>query len=361
MSYDVLYVDDDRSNLTVFQAAFGKDFKVQLAESGGQALELMAQGEVAVLLSDQRMPGISGVELLTLARQRYPDTERYLVTAYSNLDEAIQAVNQGHIRRYLRKPWAAHEIRQAIREGIETWTLRKRVRLLERQAWQSERIYALGVVAAGVAHELRNPLGCLMLQAELAEAEAFESGSSPALLARVSSIRGSVMRVRDILDGMSMAHRSSPSDDRVDLNEVVRLTLTSLKGSIRARANLNIELEPVPPVRGSSTTLGQVVLNLLVNALQALPEGDSPGQHEITVRVSPCGEAAVLEVEDTGRGIPPEVLPRLFEPFFTTKDDGGTGLGLAISRRIVEDQGGSIEVCPGAQRGSLFRVRMPLA
>ncbi len=361
MSFDVLYVDDDRSNLTVFQAAFGRDFKVQLAESGEQALELMAQNEVAVLLSDQRMPGLTGVELLTMARQRYPDTERYLVTAYSNLDEAIQAVNLGHIRRYLRKPWAAHDIRQAIREGIETWTLRKRVRLLERQAWQSERIYALGVVAAGVAHELRNPLGSLLLQTEMAEVEAQEAGCGASILARMASIRGSVLRVRDILDGMSIAHRSSPSGDQVDLNEVVRLTLTSLKGSIRSRANLNIELTPVPPVRGSSTTLGQVVLNLLVNALQALPEGEPPGNHEITVRLSPQEGFAVLEIEDTGRGIPPEVLPRLFEPFFTTKESGGTGLGLAISRRIVEDQGGSIEVAPGAERGSLFRVRLPLA
>lgn len=360
MSIDALYVDDDRSNLLVFQAAFGREFKVATVETGERALEFLAENDVSVLLSDQRMPGLTGVELLTLAKQRHPDTERFLVTAYSNLDEAIEAVNQGNIRRYLRKPWQAQEVRQAIREGIETRALRLRVGTLERRALASERTYALGVVAAGIGHELRQPLGSLLLQAELARDEAQRSGASPALVSRLAGIHTSVLRVREILEGMSLAHRRTVGGT-VDLGDVVRLTLSALHGTLRARAHLEVTLASLPPVRGNSTTMGQVVLNLLVNAHQAIPEGEPAGVHQISVRLYGRGEEAILEVEDSGAGIPEEVRPRLFEPFFSTKEDGGTGLGLAISRRIVEEQGGSIEAVPGEERGTLFRVRLPFA
>jgi signal transduction histidine kinase len=121
-----------------------------------------------------------------------------------------------------------------------------------------------------------------------------------------------------------------------------------------------VELQAVPPVKGSPTALSQVLLNLLVNALEALPEGPD-ARSVVTVRLLSDGEAAVVEVEDTGAGIEPHVLERVFDPFFTTKEDGGTGLGLAISKRIVDEIGGTIRVTSEPGAGARFTVRLPLA
>jgi signal transduction histidine kinase len=365
----VLYVDDDLANLTVFEVAFAEDFPVLTAAGGAEALELLEKHEVGVLLVDQRMPEMTGVELLTRVRATHPEPVRILMTAYSDLAEAIDAINQGHIRRYLRKPWNHDELRAALLEGLESYELRVRLAAMERKMLDSERVYALGVVAAGVAHELRNPMMVLMGHLELAQEQARQLGLGPgvdprrsmALEERLEAIRRSVVRVREIMEGMSLAHRRRDDEVDADLSEVVRLTVTSLRGSLQRRARLVQDLPALPKVRGSSTRLGQVALNLLVNALQAIPEGVDPTAHQVTVTVGAEEGAAVLRVADTGPGIPPDLQARIFEPFFTTKRAGGTGLGLAITRQIVADLGGSIEVDSQAGQGSVFSVRLPWA
>ena len=144
------------------------------------------------------------------------------------------------------------------------------------------------------------------------------------------------------------------------LEEVLRLTLRSIQGSLRHRARTVVELQPVPPVVGSATQLGQIALNLLVNALQAMPD-EYRDDHQVSIRLRRSEDFAVLEIEDTGPGIPPETLARIFDPFFTTKSEGGTGLGLAISRRIIQELGGEIEVRSELGKGTCFTVRLPLA
>lgn len=364
MNVDVLYVDDDLANLTVFRAAFGRRFSVLVASSGAEALDLLEKHDVAVLLSDQRMPGMSGVELLRRVRESQPHIERYLVTAYSNLDEAIAAVNEGHIRRYLKKPWEAGEVAAAIQAGIEAVALRRRVAELERRMHEAERIHALGVVAAGIAHELRNPLTSLMLQLELAQPEAEElsayASREPRLIARLRRATDLAGRLKEILDGMSLTQRREAGAEKADLREVIRLTLACLEGSLRCCATLELALEEVPLVRGGRGPLGQVVMNLLVNAMQSFPEDQPREERRLALRVRAEAPWVSLRVEDNGPGIPPEVQVRLFEPFFTTKLDGGTGLGLAICRRIVEEFGGRIAFTSAPGQGTTFEVLLPV-
>lgn len=370
MTHTVLFVDDDPSNLTVFDAAFGDEFTVITAASGAEALSLLATIEVAVLLADQRMPGMSGVELMARARQDHPAPVRLLITAYSNLDEAIQAINQGHIRRYLRKPWNHDELRAALLDAIEVYSVRQRLAAMERRMMDSERVYALGVVAAGIAHEMRNPMTVVMGQLDLARGHtqrlvAAEAGAGVAdlqkLSGRLASLHDAVVRVREIMEGMSLAHRRQDAQRQSDLAEVVRLTTTSLRGSLQHRAQTVVELDTLPPVRGSTTQLGQVALNLLVNALQAIPEDQAGPDQKVGIRLWADGADAVLQVEDSGPGMSPDVAARIFDPFFTTKTAGGTGLGLAITRRIVEELGGSVMVQSTPGLGTCFTVRIPFA
>src|SRR4051812_11324174 len=137
----------------------------------------MRQQEVSVLLTDQRMPGMTGVELAEATRHEFPDSVRMLINAYSDLNAAIEAINRGQIHLYLRKPWEPRELRVALEMARGRYLVTRRLRELERRLVSTERVYALGVIAAGIAHELRNPLSAIKGNIEICRAEMREIGT----------------------------------------------------------------------------------------------------------------------------------------------------------------------------------------
>ncbi|MGC4116294.1 MAG: PAS domain-containing protein [Myxococcales bacterium] len=230
----------------------------------------------------------------------------------------------------------------------------------------ADRMLSIGVLAAGVAHEINNPLS--FVQANLALArEALDAGCPPdeASLRETSALLAEAEvgaeRVRHIVRDLKTFSRAE--DERVapvDVLGVVEASVRMADNAIRHRARLVKQYAPVPPVAASEARLGQVFLNLLVNAAQAIPEGDAD-HHTITVRVGPAADGRVeVAVSDTGRGIEPEHLGQLFKPFFTTKPVGeGTGLGLSICQNIVRALGGEIRVESRPGAGTTFRVLLP--
>jgi two-component system, NtrC family, sensor kinase len=369
----VLYIDDEPANLIVFEAACGDEFEVLTATSGKEGLELLATHDVGVLLTDQRMPGMTGVEVLEAARAMKPDTVRVLITAYSDINEAVAAINRSHVERYMRKPWQPEELRMAVRDGLGTYDTRMKLQALERRMSETERVYALGVVASGIAHELRNPLGVMSPSLELARQtllkldETLRVGGHEQLrlpivrvLDHIDLAAQSATQMLEITRGMELSQRRRDDEQAADLVEVVRLTLRMLRSEAMRRATVKFEPDAqVPFVRGSRTQLGQVVLNLVVNALEAMPR-DPTRRGNVLLRVRTETDAVVLTVEDDGPGIAPENLPRIFDPFFSTKSSGGTGLGLAISKKIVEEAGGRIAVESTPGKGTRFTVRFAL-
>jgi signal transduction histidine kinase len=374
MTGTVLYVDDDNANLVVLRAACAEEFDVVTALSGQEALDILEQREVAVLLADQRMPGMTGVELFERTQELYPDTVRILITAYSDLSDAISAINRGKIRRYIRKPWEPAELKAVLREGIEIFQTRRKIMELETRLIETERTYALGVVAAGVAHELRNPLAAMVMGLDLAQLRLDRLKSDLRAGIGVEPVHVDVLgRVRDQLDevaaaaeqiseitrGMELGHRRSDEDSYADLKDIVDLTLTFVRAALLKVSQLEVEMEAVPRVAGSPSKLGQVMTNLLVNAIQAMP---ARPRTENLIKVSLGRDATPgwvrLSVSDNGEGISSEVAERIFDPFFTTKTQGGTGLGLAISKKIVEEVGGSIDVASQLDSGTTFTVRL---
>ena len=377
MTGTVLYVDDDSANLLVLKATCQGEFDVITAASGPEGLAILKEREVAVLLVDQRMPGMNGVEVFEIAQELYPETIRILITAYSDLSDAISAINRGKIRRYIRKPWDPDELKAVLRDGIETYQIRRKVNQLETRLIETERTYALGVVAASVAHELRNPLAAMVMGLDLAQLRLDQllgelRPGGGVLVSHLDTVRkvrhqmdeiaAATDQVTEITKGMELGHRRSDEDVQADLKEIVDLTLTFVRGALLKRAMLEMDVRPIPPVKGSPNKLGQVMTNLLVNALQALP--DRPrSENRIAVSLGPDqAEGWVrVAVEDNGEGIPDDVREHIFDPFFTTKTQGGTGLGLAISKRIVEEVGGHIEVVSRPGEGTTFTVRLPAA
>jgi signal transduction histidine kinase len=359
VSARVLYVDDDRSNVVVFRAAFGEEFDLVCAESGAAALEILERDrEIAVLLTDQRMPGMSGVQLAEIAKKRFPDVVRYLITAYTELDAAIDAINLGQVHRYLRKPWDPAEMRVHLHEGLELFALRRRVRDLERRMREVERVYALGIVAGSVVHELRNPMSALIGYLELARAQSGQIGYD--IDRALEGAWEAAVRMTDLARGVELTTRRTPHGRRGDLGEVTDLTVKLVINELRHRAMAMIDVEPNLPVPVSATQLGQVALNLVINALQAIPEDRQPDDAKIRITAARRGDHARLEVSDNGPGVPEELRQRIFDPFFTTKLEGGTGLGLAITRQIIEEAGGRIAVEETPGGGATFVVELPL-
>ena len=244
---------------------------------------------------------------------------------------------------------------------------------------QSEKLASIGMLAAGVAHEINNPasfvLANLEALAELLQSSDDKSKTEPVAAHKLGSsevLFEAMTIVQESKEGMARIHRivrdlhafSRVDDDATlltDVNAAVDSSLTMLRSELRYRAQVERDLRATRRVRSSAARLGQVFINLLMNAAHALAAGN-PKRNRLYVRSYDEGDRVVVEVEDNGPGIPSEVMPRIFESFFTTKPPGvGTGLGLPISRDIVSSAGGELtaESVPG--RGALFRVRLPAA
>jgi PAS domain S-box-containing protein len=235
---------------------------------------------------------------------------------------------------------------------------------MEARLGQSERLAALGTLLAGIAHEMNNPLSYTLLGIEQAIATVDQLGAPPAELAKLrdtlESAHHGATRVASVI-GQIRASSRLEAEERgpVDVRAVIEAALRVTHNEIHHRARLLTDLAvDLPPVIGSAQRLEQVFLNLLVNAVQALPDGRA--ENEIRVRMHAAGGQVIVEVSDNGVGVPADVRSRIFDPFFTTKPVGlGVGLGLSICHGIVSAHGGTICVESEHGRGSTFRVALP--
>ena len=251
-------------------------------------------------------------------------------------------------------------------------------RKLQSQLMASDRMASMGTMAAGVAHEINNPLAALMGNLDcIAESlRDLSEGNHPEqsvedrkawlvkeLKSPLDDARSAAERVRLIVRDLKMLTRS-PSGDRaskVDIETLMESSLRMASNEIRHRARLVKNYGRVPLVRANEARLGQVFMNLIVNAAQAMEEGNAQ-DNELSVRTTVDGPSVIIEVTDTGSGISPEDITRVFDAFFTTKAIGiGTGLGLAICHRIVTDMEGKLTVESTLGVGTTFRVSIPIA
>jgi PAS domain S-box-containing protein len=243
---------------------------------------------------------------------------------------------------------------------IRDVTDRKR---LQDQLMHADRLVALGTLTASIVHEINNPLGYLINNLDLALRGLTKGVATPEDLAGfVHDAREGAERMRRIVQSTRSLLRSDEQPwQRIDVRDVLEATIQMTSLEIRERARLVREYADVPLVAAKESQLGQVFLNLLVNAIQALPSHDAD-HNEIKLVARAEGNAVVVEVHDTGSGMAPGVLDRIFDPFFTTKPAGvGTGLGLSISQSLVTGMGGTISVESHVGRGSTFRVVLPAA
>jgi PAS domain S-box-containing protein len=235
---------------------------------------------------------------------------------------------------------------------------------IQRRLAEAERLTALGVLSAGVAHEINNPLAYVLLNLEYLRREL------PRLATQPERIEDLMIRVRDACHGAervativrdlrTFARGDDSARGPVDLRDVLEAAVNIAGNTLSQRARVVRDYSDAPPVEGNPNRLEQVFLNLLLNAAQAMPNGD-PSRDEIRVRIRHSRDRVYVEIEDTGDGIPDSIISRIFEPFFSTKPVGvGTGLGLPICRSIIASHNGSIDVESVAGKGATFRVELP--
>jgi CheY-like chemotaxis protein len=228
------------------------------------------------------------------------------------------------------------------------------------QLVMADRLSSMGTLAAGVAHEINNPLASLTASLDYVEDAVKEVGDEEVREA-LSDARRSVERMTDIVGALSrFARADSTATGPVDVEGVLDTIIQVLSNEIRHRAKLVRDYGGLSKVMADEGRLGQVFLNVLKNATDALPVGHVD---ENEIRISTREEAgyAVVEIADTGPGIDPRIASRIFDPFFTTKPiGGGTGLGLSLCHGIVSSFNGTIELVQGTARGATFRVRLPV-
>jgi PAS domain S-box-containing protein len=239
---------------------------------------------------------------------------------------------------------------------------------MQRQLVFADRMASVGTLAAGIAHEINNPLGTVVanvaMMLEVLEAAAAPSREQLTELREMAvDVAAGAERIRTIVRGLKTFSRPEQARPAViDPRRVLELSIDMTINEIRHRARLVKDFGPIPLVDGDEARLGQVFVNLLVNAAQALPEGETAANEIRLVTSTDAAGRAVVEVRDTGAGIPAAIIDRVFDPFFTTKPVGvGTGLGLSICHNNVEAMGGEITVKSEEGRGTTFRVVLPAA
>ncbi|HET9553286.1 MAG TPA: ATP-binding protein [Anaeromyxobacteraceae bacterium] len=239
-------------------------------------------------------------------------------------------------------------------------------RQLELQVHLADRMASVGTLAAGVAHEINNPLAFVLANLDFALVELERPGGDGAEVGRaLKEARDGAVRIREIVRDLKSFSRTGEADERpVDVRKVLQTAVGLAQHEIRHRARLAMELDEVPAVLGSEHRLGQVFLNLLVNAAQSIRPG-AADRNLVQARVATAEDGRVVaEITDSGGGIPEPLLPRIFDPFFTTKPVGGgagAGLGLSICHGIVSAMGGEIRVRSEVGQGSTFTVLLPPA
>jgi len=362
-SRSVLVVDDESDIREVFEAVLRYDgYEVISANDGQQALDLLRRGaRPDAIILDLMMPVMDGWQF-RVAQKADPALASIPVIAVSADRTAKAAAIAADV--YLAKPVDVN----ALLAALDRLLLARERESLQARLIETDRLTSLGTIAASVAHEINNPLSYAIANLELVSSLLNENGSghglaaagTPLALALADSHEG-LLRIRSIVRDLRTFSR--PADDGigpVDIERVLDSSANIVSSEVHHRARLVKDYGGVPRGLANEARLGQVFLNLIVNAAQSIPEGH-PEANEIrlTTRHERGGRVSI-EVSDTGEGIAPDLLAHIFEPFFTTKPlSKGTGLGLSICKSLVERLDGTLSVESIVGKGTVFRMSFP--
>lgn len=380
--FAILYVDDEEKSLKYFGRAFEEHFRILTAPNAqeGYALLQKHQDDIAILMTDQRMPGEKGTWLLEKARQLRPNIVRILATAYADMDAAIAAVNTGSIYKYVTKPWDPPQLETTLKRGLEFFIVqRERDQLLQEKmsvlhrVMIADRIMSLGLLAAGLSHHVRNSLVAVKTFLDLAPTKLKEENLDLNGLRNpefwrdyYQKAQGQIDRINTMLRDLWAAseQRSNVFKDQVNLNHLIRDVVGELQSSLGSRQLelVNSVSEVLPVMTVDRMKFGRLFELLLKDEIASLPAGANITISAIAKPVAGTeAPSMVIEVRDNGPGLPQEALRLVFDPFALRSDSPlEYGINLMAVYFIVHHHGGRIEAESVEGKGTTFRITVPI-
>jgi len=392
----ILYVDDEESNLRIFKSSFRRHYTIFTAISGKEGLEVLENNDIQLVISDQKMPEMTGVEFLERVAESFPNTVRIILTAYSDTEDIMRAINKCGIFRYLVKPWNKDEMLLTIDKALETYSLRTENRQLVKalksanedlESKVKERTSEIMSTnedlkrakeqaeaatktkeqfLSTMSHEIRTPLNAIIGMTHLLKNYNLEGEMAENVEILEFSAQNLLSLINSVLDISKMeAGKMAFEQTEFDLPVLIQNTVEIFKAradekNIFLRSNIDKNIPK--SLIGDSTRLSQILNNLIGNAIKFTDEGTvtitARLLHHKTEKVE-----LLFAVSDTGIGISPEKINSIFDDFSQAEEDtsrkyGGTGLGLAITKQLVELQGGTINVMSTMMVGSTFSFQL---
>ncbi len=383
-SRTVLFVDDEEKVLrSLKRGLLDEPYKTLFVEDGKRALEVLEHEEVHVIVTDMRMPEMSGLELLEIVKKKHPHIIRMVLSGYTQITTLLTAINRGEIFRFITKPWKLEEeFKAVVRQAIDYYNLQRErdallaelsqynLELEERVHQRTEQLLAvtkqveIGKHASQIVHNLNGPLQGILGFLELIDKSLPKDSPAVQKLARytgqaLSSMAELQQMVADILN--HAREQAADEIEYVDMNDVIRreLSFFEINPFFKERITKNVRLdENLPKIAGRSIHFKQIVDDLLTNAIDAMERSNGM---QLFVKTYRLDNDVVIDITDTGEGISPENLGKIFSSDFTTKPVGkGTGLGLASVKEMVESYGGKITVNSIRGQGSKFSIVLPI-
>ena len=374
----VLVVDDEVRIVELLRGELGRIYRVFTATSGTEALEILQREFIIVLLADQRMPEMSGTQLMERVVQTHPDIIRILLTGHTDTKALLDAVNKGQVYRCVSKPWEPEELKIILRQAIERYELMEQNRLLvedlkarnsdlyealqelrkvQEEALRSERLSMVGRMANMIVHDIKNPLTAVLGMTDmLLEARVSNEGKKNHYYKMIRSEAERVLRmVHEILDyvrgeGPALNLEICPLPELME--EVAQeiehcLVGTAIRMRTASQCSARLPLD--------RQKFKRILHNLAVNAIEAMQNGG-----ELLLSSSRDHQSILIRVSDTGKGIPEPLRATIFDPFVTEGKEHGSGLGLAIVKRLVEAHRGQVFLESSGRQGTTFCIRLAL-
>ncbi len=381
--HTLLVVDDEPDVVKSVQDLLRLDYKVFGATSAHDGLRVLQEHEVHIVMTDQRMPEMTGVEFLRQLRGEHPEAIRLLFTGYADIKAVIDAINQGNVYRYISKPWDPDELQTIIKQAAEHYDLLvERKRLLQQLQAKNQELEAANVELLRAnelkhafikvaSHELRTPLTILLGLTELASRTPGLAEPLTDWLRRIDNAGQRLNRLIDQMIKLLMSERFERTLERqpTDLAKLLVEAADDVRPFVELRRQ-QLSLEAAPDlglVPVDAAKIRDSVDHLLLNAIKFTPDGGRIG-----ISAGPrSGGGAQIRVADNGVGIDPACLPHIFNPFFTSLDVSrhcsgkfeygrqGLGLGLSVVKAFIEMHGGKIDVASELGKGTTFTITLP--
>ena len=352
----VLYVDDEEQNLISFRANFRKEYEVYTAVSADIALDLLKEIEIPIIISDQRMPHTTGVEFLEQVVELYPDSVRLLITAQSDIEAVIEAINRGQVSKYIQKPWDWDKLSIAIDNCVTLYTSRIEIKLKNEELQKTND--ELNKFVYSVSHDLRSPLTSILGVVNLAKI-------TPEMKVAESyfeMIEGRVLKLDDFIKKIIDYYKNARLEivkDKIVLKPFILQILEALKNQnsdIEFNLNVHEDVEYI----GDSLRLKIIFENLISNAIKYQNPSSNSKQIDISVNVDSIN--LNITISDNGIGIDSKFIDSIFNLFFRTEDalhTEGTGIGLYLVKEAINKMGGIIDVKSKIMHGTTFKILIP--